>query len=223
MKYILFYLVIALSAKADWDVLLYSDSNNPEGIPGGWPAQVQPVAQDDPVRGAPWIRMTDEELATQKANNNAAYEAWRDLRESKEKNTPAISQEMTRRLAGGAWEGALRANMLDFELMGLSIRLQLLTTELLGLVTKAVAGTVATNNLTAPERARVGSLRTQLSFPQQADFTQSDRDRAVFIKGELTKVYNLWMKARELREKVRTNATPVDLSSEIWPDTTLGE
>lgn len=223
MKHFFLILMLCLSAHADWNVLLYSDVPNPTGIPGGWPAQVQPADEGSQERGAPWIRMMDAQLDAQKSSNQAAYDAWQALHESKERNEPAVTRELTQRIQGGAWEGQLRANMLDFELMGLSIRLQLLTTELLGLVTKAVAGTVATNNLTAPERARVGSLRTQLSFPQQADFTQSDRDRAVFIKGELTKVYNLWMKARELREKVRTNATPVDLSSEIWPDTTLGE
>lgn len=167
--------------------------------------------------------MTDEQLATQKENNAAAYESWSALRDSKEKNMPAITREMSRRLAGNAWEGELRANMLDFELMGLSIRLQLLTTELVGLVTKAVAGTAATNNLTAPERARVASLKTQLSFPQQSDFTQTDRDRAVFIKNELQKIYALWVKARELRSKIETNQTPVDLSQENWPETILGE
>lgn len=223
MKYIIAFLVFVISAHADWDVLLYSDAPNPTGIPGGWPAQVQPADAGSQERGAPWIRMTDEQLETQKSSNQSAYETWQALKESKERNEPAVTREFSQRIQGNAWEGQLRANMLDFELMSLSIRLQLLTTELLGLVTKAVAGTVATNNLTAPERARVGSLRTQLSFPQQDDFTQSERDRAVFIKGELTKVYNLWMKARELREKVRTNATPVDISAEVWPDTTLGE
>lgn len=223
MRYFLALLMSSFSVMADWDVLLYSDVPNPTGIPGGWPAQVQPAAEGSQERGTPWIRMTDSQLDAQKASNQAAYEAWQVLHESKARNEPAISREFTQRLQGNAWEGQLRANMLDFELIGLSIRLQLLTTELLGLVTKAVAGTVATNNLTAPERARVGSLRTQLSFPQQADFTQSDRDRAVFIREELKKVYDLWAKARALREKVRTNSTPVDLSVETWPDTTLGE
>jgi len=223
MRYFLALLMSSFSVMADWDVLLYSDVPNTTGIPGGWPAQVQPAAEGSQERGAPWIRMTDAQLDAQKSSNQAAYDAWKALHESKVQNEPAISREFTRRLQGNAWEGQLRANMLDFELMGLSIQLQLLTTELLGLVTKAVAGTVATNNLTAPERARVGSLRTQLSFPQQSDFTQSDRDRAVFIRNELKKVYDLWVKARELREKVMTNSAPVDLSVETWPDTTLGE
>lgn len=223
MKHILTFLLLSASAMADWDVLLYSDAPNPTSIPGGWPAQVQPADSGSPERGAPWIRMTDEQLSTQKANNQEAYESWLELTESKQRNEPAVVQQFQQRLQGGAWEGQLRANMLDFELMGLSIRLQLLTTELLGLVTKAVAGTVATNNLTAPERARVGSLRTQLTFAQQSDFTQNDRDRAVFIRDELTKVYQLWVKARELRNKVATNSTPVDLSQEVWPNTTLGE
>lgn len=213
----------SFSVMADFDVLLYSDAPNPTGIPGGWPAQVQPAEAGSQERGSPWLRMTDAQLAAQKTSNQAAYDAWKALNESKSNNEPAINREFTQRLQGNAWEGQLRANMLDFELMGLSIRLQLLTTELLGLVTKAVAGTAATNNLTAPERARVGSLRTQLSFPQQIDFTQTDRDRAVFIRGELQKVYALWIKARELRTKVSTNSTPVDLSQETWPDTNLGE
>lgn len=223
MKILIMLFVSCLSAMADWDVILYSDTSNPEGVPGGWPAQVQPANQGDLVRGYPWIRMTDEQLATQKENNAAAYEAWRNLRESRDINTPRITKELQTRLSGNAWEGALRANMLDFELLGLSIRLQLLTTELVGLVTKAVSGTAATNNLTAQERARAASLRTQLSFPQQSDFTQADRDRAVLLRDELKKVYDLWIKARELRAKVATNSTPVDLSQETWPDTTLGE
>lgn len=57
-------------------VLLYSDTRNPSGVPGGWPCEVVPNAQSIPADGRPWRIMTDEMLEAQKAAHQAAYDAW---------------------------------------------------------------------------------------------------------------------------------------------------
>lgn len=208
---------------ADYNVLLYGDTPNPDGIPAGWPAQVQPVPSNSPERGAPWQRMTDAQLAQQFQTHQAAYDAWASLRESKIRNLPRINEELERRLKGEAWEGILRANMLDFELLGLTIKLALQNAELSQLLTKAVGQSSLTNNLTVAERARVVDLRQNLIVTSTPNLTSNDRTRAVYLRDELQKVYQLWMKARELRAKVTTNPTPVNLDAETWPDSNLGE
>jgi len=65
-------------------VKLYQDDLNPNGLPGQWPSQViefpdQPdevTPLPDPYNQAPWITMTPDQLAAQKAANQAAYDTW---------------------------------------------------------------------------------------------------------------------------------------------------
>lgn len=223
MKTIIVLLISSLAAIADFDVLLYGDIDNPNGIPVGWPAHVQPVANGAPLRGAPWQRMTDAQLAQQYQTHQSSYDAWYALRESKERNLPRINEELERRLKGDAWEGVLRANMLDFELLGLAIKLSLQNAEMSQLIAKAIAPSTLTNNLTATERARVAAIRQNLLVNDTPNLTSDDRTRAVYLRDELKKVYDLWKKARELRTKVSTNATPVNLDAETWPTVNLGE
>ena len=63
-------------------VRFYSDLTNDEkvalnvvGIPGGWPAEVAYI-DDNAEVPAGWAAVTNEDLATQKALNQAAYDAW---------------------------------------------------------------------------------------------------------------------------------------------------
>lgn len=54
-------------------------SNKPEGIPDGWPAEVVDIgeAQELPEWcDETWDLMSQEELDTQKSNNQSAYNTW---------------------------------------------------------------------------------------------------------------------------------------------------
>lgn len=139
-------------------------------------------------------------------------------------NVDGIAWELERRIRGTNWAGISRVTSLQSELIDKVIRLELLNCELLLLVTKAVAGTVATNNLTAPERARVVSLRSQLSFPQQSDWSPSDTARAIAIKDQLLKAYQLWQAGQAARAKIAaTNTVVLPNDSSLWPEVEIGE
>ena len=73
MRAILFLLLSLPVAAADFDVLLWKDTANPSGIPGEWPAKVQPAAG----RESPWVKMTAEELESHKARHRQEYDAWK--------------------------------------------------------------------------------------------------------------------------------------------------
>jgi len=151
--------------------------------------------------------LTTEEIAAANSNNVAS-----------------VTYVLEDKIRGTHWAGLSRVTSLQSEMIGKQIQLQLLNCELLLLVTKAVAGTAATNNLTAPERARVGSLRTQMSFPTQPDFTQADRDRVVVIRDELIKAYQLWQAAQTARQVIAsTNVVLPANSSNLWPNIEIGE
>lgn len=151
--------------------------------------------------------LTQEEITASNANNVAS-----------------VTAVLEEKIRGNHWAGLSRVTSLQSEMIGKQIQLQLLNCELLLLVTKAVAGTVATNNLTAPERARVAALRTQLGFPTQPDFTQADRDRAIFIRDELIKAYQLWQAAQTARQLIAsTNVVLPANSSNLWPNIEIGE
>lgn len=152
-------------------------------------------------------QLTTEEIASR---NSAAVEE--------------VAGVLDNKIRGTNWAGLARVTSLQSELMGKQIQLQLLNCELLLLVTKAVAGTVATNNLTTQERARVGSLRTQLSFPRQSDFTQEDIDRVVSIRNELIKAYQLWKAAQTARQVIAsTNIVITANDTNLWPSIEIGE
>lgn len=54
------------------DVLLYKDTNNPQALPGDWPAQTAPTDG----RPAPWTLMSEQELEDHMELFQAAYDAW---------------------------------------------------------------------------------------------------------------------------------------------------
>src|SRR5580765_395036 len=63
-------------------VLLYQSTDNPLGIPGGWPAET--VELSDDVDSLPpefpvdteWLLMTADELTAQKQQTQSAYNTW---------------------------------------------------------------------------------------------------------------------------------------------------
>ena len=57
-------------------ILRYQDTDNPNGVPGEWPAQSEVVDEVHPFPGSPWIAMTDAELTAYCAARQALYTAW---------------------------------------------------------------------------------------------------------------------------------------------------
>jgi hypothetical protein len=167
-----------------------------------------------PQYAAPWKHYTGEQLEQLKASLSAAKELWNQVQGTREERKQRVGSLLQERIEAGQWEpNRLRLHALEIELFGKVMQVTRLNCELLLLVTKAVAGTAATNNLTAPERARVAALRPQLSFAQAPDLTQADRDRVIFITSELHKIETLWKEARQLRSNIETNSAYVDPAS----------
>jgi hypothetical protein len=91
MKLLLYFLTCLTCLGQTYDVLLYKDTPNPDGIPGDWPARVELSTG----RTAPWFQVTKAQLDTYKANNAAAYEQWAAQREADKLATETT--ERTRR------------------------------------------------------------------------------------------------------------------------------
>ena len=186
----------------------------PVGIPTNWPSVVQPIgsaAELPPQYPPPWQHYTGEQLEQLKASLATAINLWRQVQGTREDRKQRVGQLLQERIESGQWEpNRLRLHALESELFGKLMQVTRLNCELLLLVTKAVGQSALTNNLTAPERARVTALRPQLAFAQASDLTQADRDRVIFITGELAKIEALWKEARTLRANIETNSAYVD-------------
>lgn len=230
MKKLVFFLwTLALSVGAQnvavWTHQAANTKAYADGCPGDWPYVVQDlgpgsIPADLLARG--WKQMTKAELAASKAALEPVKEAWNLARGTVEVRKQQVGDVLQQRLASGQWEpNLIRLHALESEMFGSLTKAFRLNCELLLLVTKAVAGTAATNNLSAPERARVAGLRPQLSFPQASDITQADRDRFAAIVAELQKVEALWVQARNLRTNIDTNVVLVD--PESLPKVSIGE
>lgn len=185
-----------------------------DGIPAFWPVRYQPIgdAQQLPAQyPTPWVLATQAQLNEWLTTNAAAKEAWNQVVPTRETRKQRVGEVFRQRVESGHWEpDRLRLHALESELFGKLMQGFRLNCELLLLVTKAIAPTAATNNLTVPERARVAALRPQLAFAQAPNLTQEDRDRVVAITAELQKVEDLWKQARALRRNIETNSTAVD-------------
>jgi hypothetical protein len=193
-------------------------------MPTNWPVRVQPIgdAAELPEAYAGWRYFTKAQLDQLKADNAEAIALWEQVYTTRESRKERVAQLLQERIEAGQWEpNRLRLHALESELFGKLIQAFRLNSELLLLVTKAVGGTVATNNLTAPERARLTAIRPQLTFGQAEDITQADRDRVLFITTQLQKIESLWKQARALRANIETNTAFVDPNS--LPETTIGE
>lgn len=68
---IILILPLALTA-AEFDVLLYNNVPNPNGVPTNWPARIEATAG----RPSPWILMSTAELTTYQAFHYPAYSNW---------------------------------------------------------------------------------------------------------------------------------------------------
>lgn len=228
MRAIVFAFWIAATATAlSQNVAVLLFQNDPSGIPNGWPKAL-PIDIGSSTNlpeglAAPWIVMTRSAFDAQVLALSPAKELWNQVQGTRDERKRTVAAILHRRIESGHWEPSmLRLHALESELFGSLMQAFRLNSELLLLVTKAVAGTAATNNLTAPERARVVALRPQLAFAQAPDFTQQDRDRVIAITAELEKVEALWKAARDLRSNIETNAAFV-APEDGWPDLTIGE
>lgn len=225
MKTAIILILSSLSCVAQ-NVAVLTYQNDASGVPNGWPKQVQPIGASTNLPAGyepPWIVMTQAQLNAQMESLAAAKELWNQVVATREERKQRVGLVLQERIESGHWEpNRLRLHALESELFGKLMQAFRLNSELLLLVTKAVAGTAATNNLTAPERARVVALRPQLSFEPAQDLTQSDRDRVIAITAELQKVEDLWQAARALRANIETNSAYVDPAAG-WPNAVIGE
>ena len=130
--------------------------------------------------------------------------------------TTVIKEKYAAQLSGADPLGERRIDAAQSEFLGVLLHAYLQTTELLQLAVKAVAGTVATNNLTLAERARVVALRGQLMFPQQDDLSKSERDRAVELRDKLLiPHFRLYQEAAAAVESAKTNGVVSNLTNSI--------
>lgn len=58
------------------NVLLYSATANPLGVPGTWVAQCKEVPDNAPVPPVPWQQMTAQQYQTYIAAHQSEYDAW---------------------------------------------------------------------------------------------------------------------------------------------------
>jgi len=67
-------------------VLLYKDTSNPQGIPGEWPCETQPLGTGTtlPKDGRNWQLMTDAELTARLEQYAPDKETWNQAREAEE-------------------------------------------------------------------------------------------------------------------------------------------
>jgi hypothetical protein len=216
------FLVASLSSMGqNVAVLTHGAANTPEyqrGCPSNWPASYQEIGAStnlpDGLQSPPWIVETREQLDQRFASLEAAKEFWNQVAGTREARKQRVGEVLQDRIASGQWEpNRLRLHALESELFGKLMQAFRLNSELLLLVTKAIAPSTLTTNLTAPERARVTALRSQLSFAQAPDLTQADRDRVIFITAELSRIETLWKEARALRANIETNSVFVDPAS----------
>ena len=197
-------------------------SGDSTGIPDGWPKNTRPLGEaTGPLSPGEQLK-TQAEIDSIRASLAPQMEA-RNMAVDRRALAPLlVPLELRKRVDASDFAG-LKVDALQSEFLGILLHAYLQTTELLQLVTKAVAGTAATNQLSAAERARVVALRGQLAFPQQDDLTKSERDRAVEIRdGVLKPHYELYQAAKAFVDAARTNGLPADFKDPAnWPTTQI--
>lgn len=57
-------------------VKFYSDADNPEGLPGAWPAEVIELGEGTDLPEGPWTLMTVAEYEAYREQHQAEYDAW---------------------------------------------------------------------------------------------------------------------------------------------------
>lgn len=126
----------------------------------------------------------------------------------------SVKGQYVAQLAGADPLGDRRIDAAQSEFMGILLHAYLQTTRLAWLCTKAVAGTIATNNLTPSERAEVASLMSQVNFPKQDDLTKAATDRAVELKAKLLLPhFLLYQEALAALAAAQTNGTVPSLTN----------
>lgn len=218
---LLYFLSVFVSSGADYAVTFYQGDLT--GIPDGWPATKRELAQgEQPLPGETFV--TGEALAQIIADRTVAMDA-RNKRVELAQGAPFVmAGALRQRVAGGEFQ-SLKIDALQSELAGIMANVIIENTELLLLAVKAIAGTTATNNLSAAERARVQTLRSELNLGTGSAITAADKQRYSDIKASLTAHYQLYLAAKAIVEAWRTNAAnaPDPYSPTNLPSVTIGE
>ena len=207
---------------ADYAVTFYSA--DPTGIPDGWPATRRELAEgEQPVEGESLV--SEEVLAKIMSDRAAAMDA-RNKRMLLARVAPdAVAEQLRGKLVLQGFQ-ALRIDALQSEIISLLVKSYVRHMRLLELVTKAVAGTSATNNLTAGERTLVQSIRSEPSMGDGTAVTAADVARFVDIRDNtLTPHYQLYLAAKAIVDAWKTNAAnaPDPYSPTNLPAVTIGE
>lgn len=219
--------VIALSCfatfGANYAVTFYSGDTT--GIPDGWPKDLRPLGgATGPLNAGEQLK-TDVEIEAIRAPMSAVM-AERKLRMRFSQLAPTVlAESVKQRLAGSEFQ-SLKIDAMQSELTSLLVQAYIRNTRLLQLVTKAVAGTSATNNLTAGERALVQTIRSELVFGDGDPVTAADKQRFTDIRdGALKPHYQLYLAAKAVVDAWRTNAAnaPDPYSPTNLPSVTIGE
>ena len=129
----------------------------------------------------------------------------------------SIAETLKAKLSPEAWqEFRTDAAQSEFVLILLNVTLNL--SEQVQLLTKALAASSLTNNLTAQERSRVSALKAQLTFPTQTDVTADDRSRAVYLRDSfMVPQIRLWTNAVRLINQAKAATQVFPEKTNEWP------
>ena len=221
---LLFLLSACFSAMSEnYAVSLYS--GDPNGIPDGWPKTKRSLGNATGPLEATEQLMTDVQLAAQYQSLTAAMNAWQQ-RQATARAAPLVLAEAVRQRIAGSEFASLKIDALQSELISLLVKSYVRHMRLLELVTKAVAGTSATNNLTAGERTLVQSIRSEPSMGDGTAVTAADVARFVNIRDNtLTPHYQLYLAAKAIVDAWKTNAVnaPDPYTQTNLPSVTIGD
>ena len=221
---LLFLLSACFSSMSEnYAVSLYS--GDPDGVPDGWPKTKRSLGDGTGPLEATEQLMTDVQLAAQYQSLTAAMNAWQQRQATAQAAPLVLAEAVRQRLASSEFQ-SLKIDALQSELVSLLVQAYIRNTRLLQLVTKAVAGTSATNNLTAGERALVQTIRSELVFGDGDPVTTTDKQRFTDIRdGVLKPHYQLYLAAKAIVDAWKTNAAnaPDPYSPTNLPNVGIGE
>jgi len=212
-------LVGSCSFGADYAVTFYKGDLT--GIPDGWPKDKRELAQGEQVKPGETF-VTEAALAQIMADRAAAMDARNAKFKLAQRAHFEVIELLKQRLSQDPWQ-EYRIDALQTEFLLLLVNVVLNLSEQEQLLTKAVAASALTNNLTAPERARVAALKAQLTFPAQDDITAAQRSRAVAIRDGLVPHWRLYTNAVWIIQQAKS-LNPVDPKNPTnWPSVTVGD
>lgn len=221
--FLIFMLLTHCAIGANYAVTFYSGDTT--GIPDGWPKDLRLLGDATGPLNAGEQLKTDSEIEAIRAPLNAAM-AERKSRIRMSQIVPIVLADSVKQRLAGSEFANLKIDALQSEIVSLLVKSYVRHMRLLELVTKAVAGTSATNNLTAGERALVQSIRSEPSLGDGTAVTAADVARFVDIRDNtLVPHYQLYLAAKAIVDAWRTNAAnaPDPYSPTNLPAVTIGD